>query len=272
MNAPLESEMSMRIRAFLICMCLWVISGCASIDRAPSSSSSHGAGASGPARDIVMTVDVDVRAKDVEAAARKLRAETEAAGGYVEHGTLSGDSDDRRATYDVRVPKSELASIRRTIADLGHVESENEKADDVTEQHADTDARLRNAQTHEKRLLEVMANRAGTVSELVETEKELARVREEVEKLDAEKRTLDAKIAMASVHVSITRDAPSVFETPGKSIAHAFVAGLHGARALFVGAAVVLAASAPTLVPILVLALACLWLVRRIRLRRAQEI
>ena len=259
----------MSIRALLMCMCLWVISGCANVDRAAPPS--HGGGATGPARDIVMTVDEDLRAKDVEAASAKVRAETEAAGGYVEHGNIAGDSDDRRATYDLRIPKTELASVRKTIAGLGHVESENEKADDVTEQHADTDARLRNAQTHEKRLLEVMANRAGTVSELVETEKELARVREEVEKLDAEKRTLDAKIAMASVHLSISRDAPSAFETPGKSIAHAFVAGLHGARALFVGAAVVLAAAAPTLVPLLAFALACFWLIRRVRARRIVE-
>jgi hypothetical protein len=142
----------------------------------------------------------------------------------------------------------------------------------VTEQHADTDARLRNAQTHEKRLLEIMSNRAGTVTELVETEKELARVREEVEKLDAEKRTLDAKIAMATVHVSIMRDAPSAFETPGKSIARAFVAGLHGARALAVGIAVVIAAAGPTVLPILAFALACVWLARRLRQRRVQEI
>jgi hypothetical protein len=219
-----------------------------------------------------MTVDVELRAKDVEAASAKVRAETEAAGGYVEHGTLTGDADDRRATYDLRIPKTELASLRKTIDGLGQVESENEKADDVTEQHADTDARLRNAQTHEKRLLEVMANRAGSVSELVETEKELARVREEVEKLDAEKRTLDARIAMASVHVSITHDAPSAFETPGKSIAHAFTAGLHGARALAVGIAVVVAAAGPTVLPILAFALALVWLVRRIRAARVQEI
>ena len=268
MNARPETEKGMSIRSVLVMMCLWVISGCAA-DR--SAAPPRDKAASGP-RDVVMTVDVDLRAKDVEAAAARVRAETETAGGYVEHGTLSGDPDDRRATYDLRVPKTELASLRKTMAGLGHVESENETADDVTSQHADTDARLRNAQTHEKRLLEVMANRAGTVAELVETEKELARVREEVEKLDAEKRTLDSKIAMATVHVSITHDAPSAFETPGKSIAHAFIAGLHGARALAVGGAIVIAAASPTVLPIIAVVLALVWLVRRLQLRRAQEI
>jgi hypothetical protein len=258
----------MSIRLLVICACLWVISGCA----ADRSSPPHEQKGSGAGREVVMTVDVDLRAKDVEAAAARVRTETERVGGYVEHGTLSGDSDDRRATYDLRIPKTELAPLRRTIDGLGHVESENEQADDVTEQHADTDARLRNAQTHEQRLLEVMAKRAGSVSELVETEKELARVREEVEKLDAEKRTLDAKIAMATVRVSITRDAPSVFETPGQSIAHAFFAGLHGARALAVGVAIVIAAGAPTVLPILALVLALVWLARRARPRRIQAI
>lgn len=267
MNARLESERGMSIRSLLVLALMWVIAGCARAGEPPRD---HAA-AVGPARDVVMTVDVDLRAKDVEAAAAKVRAETERAGGYVEHGALAGDADDRRATYDLRVPKTELAVVRRTIDDLGRVESEDEKADDVTEQHADTDARLRNARAHEQRLLEVMANRAGTVAELVETEKELARVRENVEKLDAEKRTLDARIAMATVHVSISRDAPSTFETPGKSIAHAWTAGLHGARALAVGAAIIVAAVAPTVVPFLAFVLACVWLARR-RWARAQEI
>ena len=268
MNAAVETERGMSIRRLVIVAVLWVLSGCAQRE-APSHDR---AAASGPAREIVMTVDLDLRAQDVSAASDKLRSEVERAGGYVEHGSLYGDEDDRRASYDVRVPKSELAAVRKTIGALGRVQSENERADDVTEQHADTDARLRNARTHEQRLLEIMANRAGSVGELVETEKELARVREEVEKLDAEKRTLDAKIAMATVHVTITSDAPSAFETPGKSIAHAFVVGVHAARVVATSAGIVVAATAPTILPVIAFVLACVLVVRRMRVRRTQQV
>jgi hypothetical protein len=263
MNRPLESEMAMSIRAWLVFAVLLVLSGCG------RSEPPRPAGPSAT-REVVTTVDVDLRVSDVDAAAAKVRADAESAGGYVEHGSLSGDADDRTAMYDLRVPKAQLASVRKSIDALGRVQSENEKVDDVTQQHADTDARLRNARAHETRLLELMANRAGTVSELLETEKELARVREDVEKLDAEKRTMDAQIDLATVHVSITRSGPSVFETPGKSIARAWTAGWHGARAIAIGGMMVLAATAPTVAPILAMALLLVWIARRVR--RPREI
>jgi hypothetical protein len=261
----------MSIRAWLVFAVLFVLTGCARSSSAPPPAPARETlGPSGAVvREVVTTVDVDLRVTDVEATATKLRTETERAGGYVEHGTMTGDADDRSASYDLRIPKSELVSVRKTIG-LGRVESENEKVDDVTQQHADIDARLRNARAHETRLLEIMANRAGTVGELLDTEKELARVREDVEKLDAQKRTLDGQIDLATIHVLVSHATPSMFETPGKSIAHAWSAGLHGARAFFVCAAMVLAASSPTLVPIFAMVAFFVWLARRAR--RPREI
>ena len=258
-------------RALLVIVVLALLAGCSR--EAPS----HAAGAAPPGdalgnRSVVVTVDVDLRVSDVAVAASKVRAEAERAGGYVEHGSLSGDDDERTARYDLRIPKRELAAVRASLAGLGRVESENENVDDVTEKHADLDARLRNARAQEARLLELMANKTGSVSDLLETEKELARVRENVEKLDAEKRTLDGQIELATLHVSIARTSSASWDTPGKSIAHAWSTGVHGAKAFAVTAAMVIAATSPTVLPILALLTLAVLLARRLRTRRLQGI
>jgi len=254
------------LRALLVIVVLALVAGCSHEASPPAS---HGAASD---RSVVVTVDMSLRVSDVASAAAKARAETERAGGYVEHGTMNGEGDDRSATYDLRVPKRELAAVRATIEGLGHVESENETSEDVTEQHADLGARLRNARAQEARLLELMAQKTGSIGDLLETEKELARVRENVEKLDAEKRTLDGRIELATLHLSIAHTSTASWDAPGKSIAHAWTVGVHGAKAFFVTAAMVVAATSPTVLPVLAFIALVVIVTRKLRARRLQGI
>jgi predicted small lipoprotein YifL len=254
-------------RALLVIAFLALLAGCAR-EAPPPSASATAPGT----RSVVITMDMDLRVSDVTNAAAKVRAETERAGGYVEHGTMTGEGDDRTATYDLRVPKRELSAVRARVEGLGQVESEHENVDDVTDKHADLDARLRNARAQESRLLELMAQKTGSISDLLETEKELARVRENVEKLDAEKRTLDGQIEMTTLHVAIAHTSAASWDTPGKSIAHAWSLGVHGAKAFFVTVAMVLAATSPTVLPIVAFLALVVLVARRLRARRLQGI
>jgi uncharacterized small protein (DUF1192 family) len=73
----------------------------------------------------------------------------------------------------------------------------------------DIDARLTNSRNTEKRLTEVLRTRTGDVSDVLEVEREIARVREEIERMDAERTHLARRVAYAtiSLHVSEERQA-----------------------------------------------------------------
>jgi Domain of unknown function (DUF4349) len=256
MPASLGALMGMRTHlskslVLLMVLLLSLAVGCARAEPPSSSSSGSSPVSLAASRSLAFTVDVNVRVRDVTAAAAKIRGEADALGGYVSNGVTSGLGDDASSQIDVRVPKDKLASLRKTIASVGEVVSDSEKVDDLTEQHADLDARLRNARTQEQRLLELMSNKTANIGDLLTTEKELARVRETVERLDAEKRTMDASIDFATVHVSISSMTTPAAQTPGKSIMHAWSAGVNGARTIAVFLAMVAAAVSPTLLPIL---------------------
>jgi hypothetical protein len=113
-----------------------------------------------------------------------------------------------------------------------------------------------------------MSQKAGSIGDLLAAEKELARVRETVERYEAQKRTLDGRVDLATIHVSLaTRPVPA-WQTPKTSIARAASEGLRGAVALAVYGAMALVASAPILLPPLAVIAAALALLRNRRRNR----
>jgi hypothetical protein len=237
--------------------------GCAKSDRESSPAGAHAANASPAAsalvatndlpkaanRALIVTIDMSLHVKDVDDASNRIRTAVESAGGYVSNSSSHG-GDDAFATMELRVPSDRVSSVRTTLGSVGEITSQSEKVDDVTEQRADLGARLHNARTQEARLLEIMQQKTGSISDLTQAESELARVREIVERLEAEQRTLDGQIALSTIHVTLSAQGPSAWQTPGPSIGHAWTAGVRGAQAIFVYGAIAFVSVAPTLLPI----------------------
>ena len=63
----------------------------------------------------------------------------------------------------------------------------------------DLDARLASARATEKRLTELLANRTGRLSDVLDVERELARVRLDIERLDAEKTNIGRRVTYATI-------------------------------------------------------------------------
>ena len=66
----------------------------------------------------------------------------------------------------------------------------NVSAEDVGEEYVDVQARVANAHRLEQRLIEVLATKTGKLSDILNVERELARVREEIERMEGRMRYL----------------------------------------------------------------------------------
>lgn len=201
-------------------------------------------------RSLIVTMDVSLKVDDVDQARARIRGEVERAGGYVADATSSGAGEDRRAHLELRVPASKVRDVREGLGAVGEITSDVEKVQDVTEERADLKARLHNARVQEKRVLEIMTTKTGAIAETVEAERELARIRETIERLEAQERTLDGKVELATLRVTLAARSTPAWQTPGQSISAAGAAGLRGAAAFAVYAAMAFVASAPLLVPV----------------------
>jgi hypothetical protein len=217
---------------------------------APGSPSS---GVAAPSADRAMRITIDttvlVAHRDDSVAA--LRAAVQTLGGYVSEGVLSGSDDGGSARFTVKVPVTKLEGFRATVAALGKVQSDSEKAEDVTEARADLRARLHNARAQEQRLLDLLANRTGNLGDVVLVEKELGTARETIERMEAEERTLEGQIAFATVNVTLDTVYVPIDPSVGDRLKEAAVDGVSAARAFVIGASVLALSAGPTLVIIL---------------------
>jgi uncharacterized protein DUF4349 len=157
-----------------------------------------------PAQEVV-EVWLRLRADDVAAVARGARARVEAAGGRVVSDNLAGpDSAASSAALELRVPPAAVDGLLTWIADQGDLQSRRILATDVQKQLVDQTLALQNLDLAMARLQALVTTTTDTAA-LLATEKELARVRGEIEKLRGEQRWLVDRVDFATITLTVER-------------------------------------------------------------------
>jgi len=129
------------------------------------------------------------------------------------------------------------------------VESESQSGEDVTRQYVDLDARLTNARNTEQRLTALLRDRTGKMTDVLAVEKEIDRVRGEIEQMEAQKKTLINRVDFATLNVTL-REASKAQLSPHSTWDRFRTAGADGYVSLVagvVGALVFLLAYGPSL-------------------------
>ena len=112
----------------------------------------------------------------------------------------------RRLTATLRVPADQLGSTLAELKTLGRVELESQRGEEITAQFVDLEARLANARTTEKRLTELERQQTGKLSEVLEVETEISRVRGEIESMEAERKLLTTRVDFATITTTLTEE------------------------------------------------------------------
>lgn len=174
---------------------------------------------------LIRNGDVGIRVDSLEPAMAAARALAARHGGIIGNVQISGGEHQvRSATMEMRVPAARFDSAMSGLGPIGRVEHSSTMADDVGEEYTDRQARVANSRRLEERLLALLATRTGRLEDVLAVERELARVRQEIEQHEGRLRYLSARVATSTIHVRLSEKAPLVSE-PGKSVlGEAFVA------------------------------------------------
>lgn len=232
-------------------------------------------------RMLVRTATLDLRVDEVERALAELRGLTAQAGGEIAELSVSGAetlSSDRApesagptyATVTIRVPAQSLDTLVEDLSGLGVVVSRTEGSSDVTEQAVDLEARLENLRAEERRL-RTFLDRTTKVSELLEVQRELARVRGDIEAMDAQLTYLKRQVARATLQVSLSTPGPVAGTDVWFGFRDAFAAGVQGAVVIVGGMITALVASLPFMVLGALVVLFVRFIARRRRTVRTAE-
>ncbi len=158
---------------------------------------------------VIRTGHAAVEVDSLEPAVAALRLAAQQVGGYVANATVTaGREQHRTAMLEVKVPAARFDDLVAGLGPLGRVESVNVTAEDVGEEYVDVTARIANARRLEERLIDLLATRTGKLQDVLNVERELARVREEIERHEGRLRFLKTRAALSTLSVSIHEPLP----------------------------------------------------------------
>jgi hypothetical protein len=221
---------------------------------------------------IIRTVTMHVVAKafdDVRPALDRLLRDVNGFIGQMQ--ASDAGASQRSLTATLRVPAARLDDTVRALRALGHVADESQSGDDVTEQVQDLEARLANSRNTERRLSDVLNNRTGRLTDILEVEREIARVRGEIERMEAERVNLERRVTYATVSIHVTEQRQATLgigpQPVSTRLRNAFVDGLRDAVESAIDTVLLLLRVAP----VLLFWAAVLWWPGRVLYRRVRS-
>ena len=160
---------------------------------------------------LIRNGNAQIEVDSLEIAMQQVRDLAQRLGGYIANTQLASGRDQiRSATLEMKFPAARWGDAVSGLKPIGKVEALNEFTQDVGEEYVDVTARVENAQRLERRLIELLGNRTGRLSDVLAVERELARVREEIERYQGRLRYLRNRVQLSTLTVNVHEEYPVV--------------------------------------------------------------
>lgn len=154
-------------------------------------------------RKIIYDTSIDLVVDNYQDFEKRITQLVNQHGGFVSHAeTRRRYSDRQSGTWTVRVPVDQYSEFLTGVTSLGFAESRKENAQDVTEEFVDIEARIENKRKLEQRIITLLDERTGKLADVLEIERELSRVREEIEVMEGRLRYLSDRTSLATITIN----------------------------------------------------------------------
>jgi Domain of unknown function (DUF4349)/Putative zinc-finger len=220
---------------------------------------------------IARTVSLSIVVKDFTASRSSLDAIVRRHHGYSAQLNVSTPEDAPRGLQaSLRIPAPDLSATIGDLKTLGRIEGESQAGEEVTKQHTDLVARLKNARDTEQRFQAILQQHTGNVGEVLQVEEGITRVRGDIERMEAEQKALEHRVDFGTVELQLTEEYKAQLNPPAASvftrIHNAFVAGYRNASETVLGILLFFAEYGPALlIWLMILVLPVIFVWRRFR-------
>jgi Domain of unknown function (DUF4349) len=156
-------------------------------------------------RKIIRHAQLALEVADVTRARKDIDALLQRHNGLLAHTAISESKKSPSAQLTLWVPADNLQAVLDALEQLGEVKKLNVGAQDITANYFDQETRIRNLKIQEKRLLSLYEKKDAKLEEIIKLEKEIGRVRTEIEKLEGQQKLWDHKVELSTIQVQLTQ-------------------------------------------------------------------
>ena len=168
-------------------------------------------------RQVISQASLTVEVEDVGTAITELRVFVESVGGFIEHVSTTDGPQPGRGSATIRVPAEQFNHTIDRIEAFGEVLGQSLGQTDVTGDAIDLAAQLRSERSAEASLLKLL-DRAVSVSDVLTVERELGRVRANVERLQGQLDFIERSVALATITVTFALPPDPTASAPSASL------------------------------------------------------
>lgn len=212
---------------------------------------------------------------DARKAAEQVEQMAEAAGGIVsESNVYEFREGHHSAELTLRIPETRFDNFMVRLQELGEASNVRKSSEDVTLPYLDLETRVENLKAEEERLREIL-EKTHTVEEILQVERELSRVRSEIELKTMTFTHLQDQVALSTIELYIGEEvigsqtiSQKPFANMGKRLKDAFFRSINFLSSAAAFILVALTTLLPALIIIALFLLIIFRLLRAIRNRR----
>ncbi len=189
--------------------------------------------------------------------------------GQTNLGQMRGEQ--RSGSWTIRIPVGNYQAFLQEVDEIGILDARHESAQDVTVQFTDLERRIENKKKLEERIIKLLERPDDELKHVIEVERELARIRSEVEGLEGQRQVMlnQTSLATITLHVREERDyVPPTVPTVGSRLGNAWSNGFARTGNFFMNLAIWFI---ERLIPIVICLIVAFFLLRWLRSWRAMR-
>lgn len=186
---------------------------------------------------IIKTARLAFETKDVEATHKKILQLASQYKGLVQNDNSGKDYNRIYKNLTVRIPTENFQQFIDGISEgVAYFDQKDISRQDVSEEFVDLEARLKAKRVLEERYLELL-KKANKVQEMLQIERELSTIREEIEAKQGRLHYLQNQVSMSTVNIEFykTTAETGITQSYGQKMKNALQGGWNGISVFFLG-------------------------------------
>lgn len=220
-----------------------------------------------PNRKLIVRLFMEMRVDDVEKSINDAEAMALTAGGYIRESYQNTES----GQLTIMIPAGRVDTFTSSLKSLGKMINSNRNTEDVTDSYFDTQIRIKNLETEIETMRNLLQKQGWKISEILEIEREIRRLTDELETLKGYLTNLDRQVTYSEVRINFTKSQAAIDTTNQDGLGYKLQLALKGGVNLLVQLVTSILTVIVFILPISPFVLAAYFIVRFARKRLSKK-